>query len=134
MKKLLFILAFTFTTASCFADISVKDFGARGDGVTDDTKAFTAALEAAAKNGGGIVKAPAGTYCIKGNLNIPTAVTLEGTWRAPRTWGGKPTETEKNGAIGSTLLAYAGRFYISNVQGYPIWRGIYVDACYDIDS
>lgn len=42
--------------------VSVKDFGAVGDGVTDDTAAIQAALEAVDAAGGGVVLIPAGTY------------------------------------------------------------------------
>ncbi|MDF1690513.1 MAG: glycosyl hydrolase family 28-related protein [Cycloclasticus sp.] len=45
--------------------VSVKDFGAVGDGVTDDTAAIQAALD----SGAGIVKIPAGTY-LTGALSI----------------------------------------------------------------
>jgi len=59
---------------------SVREFGAKGDGQTDDTAAFQSALEAAAKAGGGTVHAPRGNYFFAGHLNVPTAVTLEGIW------------------------------------------------------
>jgi hypothetical protein len=45
--------------------VSVKDFGAIGDGSTDDTAAINAAL--AANNA---VYFPAGTYLVSGNINI----------------------------------------------------------------
>lgn len=42
--------------------ISVKDFGAAGDGVTDDSAAFQAAIDALSLNGGGRLLIPEGTY------------------------------------------------------------------------
>lgn len=46
-----------------FADvINVKDFGAKGDGVTNDTAAIQAAFDAAHEAGGGCVYLPAGVY------------------------------------------------------------------------
>jgi hypothetical protein len=42
--------------------VSVKDFGAVGDGTTDDTAAIQAALDAVGLAGGGTVSLPLGTY------------------------------------------------------------------------
>ena len=51
--------------------ISVKDFGAKGDGVTDDRAAIVAAITAAqASLLGGIVYFPAGTYMISANITV----------------------------------------------------------------
>ena len=44
--------------------VSVKDFGAVGDGVTDDTAAIQAAVNAVFNAGGGTVYVPAGTYLV----------------------------------------------------------------------
>lgn len=49
---------FTNVEAKLAETVSVKDFGAVGDGVTDDTAAFNAALASGAKN----IYFPAGTY------------------------------------------------------------------------
>jgi hypothetical protein len=44
--------------------VSVKDFGAVGDGVTDDTAAINLAIVAVGSAGGGTVYFPAGTYIV----------------------------------------------------------------------
>ena len=49
------------TTAAPTSAVSVKDFGAKGDGVTDDSAAFNAAIESLAQTGG-TVFVPAGVY------------------------------------------------------------------------
>lgn len=61
---------------------SVRDFGALGDGKTDDTAAFQKALDAAGKAGGGAVHAPRGNYFFARSLNVPSAVTLKGIWES----------------------------------------------------
>ncbi|MDN4546184.1 glycosyl hydrolase family 28-related protein [Pseudomonas sp. C32] len=45
---------------------NVRDFGAKGDGITDDTAAIQRAIDAAAAAGGGQVYAPTGTYIVSG--------------------------------------------------------------------
>lgn len=62
--------------------LSVRDFGALGDGKTDDTAAFQKALDAANKAGGGTVLAPRGNYFFAGHLSVPPAVTLRGIWES----------------------------------------------------
>ncbi|MDF2725579.1 MAG: algE1 [Paenibacillus sp.] len=44
---------------------SVKEYGAVGDGITDDTAAIQAAIDAAGIAGGGVVFLPPGTYSVK---------------------------------------------------------------------
>jgi hypothetical protein len=60
----------------------VQNFGAKGDGKTDDTAAFQSALDAAAKAGSGTVYAPQGNYFFAGHLVVPQAVTLKGSWES----------------------------------------------------
>ena len=50
--------------------ISVKQFGAVGDGVADDTAAIQAALNSIRTAGRGTVFVPSGVYIIEGTLNI----------------------------------------------------------------
>ncbi len=98
-----FLLSFS---GAVFAlELNVKDFGAVGDGKTDDTAAFQKALDQAGNAGGGIVNVPTGSYRIDGTLVIPGSVTLLGTYRVPPLAGSAGPE----GMRGSALLAYAGR-------------------------
>lgn len=58
--------------------VNVKtQFGAKGDGKTDDTTAIQAALDDAAKKGGGVVFLPKGTYRFTG-LRLDKGVILKG--------------------------------------------------------
>ncbi len=63
---------------------NVKDFGAKGDGVTDDTHAIQLAINAAFKAGGGDVFIPQGTFVVSGTnadggcLTLKSAVNLTG--------------------------------------------------------
>lgn len=68
--------------------INVKDCGAKGDGVTDDTRAIQNAVTYAAANApplaGGVVDFPCGSYIMTATLQVPqainqNAVTLRGT-------------------------------------------------------
>jgi hypothetical protein len=67
--------------AAEIAVLSVRDFGARGDGRTDDTAAFQKALDTAAA-GGAAVQPGRGTFFFAGHLNIPRGVALEGMWKS----------------------------------------------------
>jgi hypothetical protein len=69
-------------SAAVSDDFNVRDYGAVGDGKTDDTAAFQRALDAAGKANGGVVYAPRGNYFFAGRLNVPKAVTLAGMWQS----------------------------------------------------
>ena len=88
------------TATRVVAETDVMYWGAKGDGVTDDTKAFQDALNYVGKKSGGTVFVPAGTFAIRGNLTIPNGVTLQGD--APKVTADGPVQ-------GTLLLAYAGR-------------------------
>ena len=53
-------------------------FGAVANDDKDDTPAVRAALEAAARNGGGVVHVPRGRFGVTGNLKIPPRTVLQG--------------------------------------------------------
>jgi hypothetical protein len=55
--------------------LDVRAFGATGDGVTDDTLAIQAAIDACFDAGGGTVFCPAGTYLLNFQVNPRATVT-----------------------------------------------------------
>jgi len=63
--------------ASPGGDFNVRDFGAVGDGIRDDTKALQAAIDAAFAERGGRVVIPPGVYSTR-TLSIHTRVHLTG--------------------------------------------------------
>jgi hypothetical protein len=58
----------------------VRDYGAVGDGVTDDTTAIQAAFTAAGVSGG-VVTMPPGTFLVGSEIVIPDLCSLEGAGR-----------------------------------------------------
>ncbi len=84
--------------------VSVISFGAKADGITDDTEAFQKAMDSF-ENKGGTVYIPRGTYIIAGSLNVPQAVTLKGVFEAvPSHNGIRNKGLPKPGDDGTTLL------------------------------
>jgi polygalacturonase len=63
------------SVASPSVNVSVRDFGAIGDGKTLDTAAIQKALDSVANHGGGEVQIPAGRY-ITGSLVLKSHTTL----------------------------------------------------------
>ncbi|HQL96033.1 MAG TPA: glycosyl hydrolase family 28-related protein, partial [Candidatus Hydrogenedentes bacterium] len=56
---------------------SVRDFGARGDGVSDDTDAAQAAVDAAVKARGGRVHFPSGSYRLTRTVTVASSDRLD---------------------------------------------------------
>ena len=63
----------SFTTKTVSAGVNVKDFGAVGDGVTEDTAAIQAAIHCLPENG--LLHFPAGTY-LTAPLTLKSHITL----------------------------------------------------------
>jgi Pectate lyase superfamily protein len=69
---------------------NVRDFGAKGDGATEDTEAIRSALAYAASRSGGTVFFPAGDYIVGSTtrpfsgLTLPGGVVVQGTTSMPQ--------------------------------------------------
>lgn len=97
------------TLASKLGDtVSVKDFGAVGDGVTDDTAAFTAAHSLLSSMGGGTIILPDGKY----RLNSTFAVTAGNMSIV----GGQGVEIINGVADGPAIKIGNGGSYIYNAS------------------
>ncbi len=90
--------------------VSVKSFGATGDGVTDDSAAFTAALAASRH-----VLVPAGTYRLASTVTIPENTVLQGTGR-------RTSVIKVDGAVVGMSKTYASKLS-TNVMKIEI-RGL----------
>ena len=87
--------------------LNARGFGAKGDGVADDTMAVQGALDAALAKGP-VCLLPAGHYRLDGSLVVPPGVTLCGAS------GGVPHSEHP---IGTVLLAHGGR---GKADGQPL--------------
>ncbi|MEU7828488.1 glycosyl hydrolase family 28 protein [Nonomuraea sp. NPDC049129] len=63
--------------AGALAVFNVKDYGATGNGSTNDTSAINSAITAANSAGGGTVQFPSGTYKSANTIHMKSNVTLQ---------------------------------------------------------
>ena len=113
---------------------SVTSFGARADGIADNTFAFRQAIKAASASGG-TVFVPAGKYLIKGSLHLE-GVSLQGENLAPRSWeplngtiilatGGRDNERAgalfemRNSSAISGITVYYPEQSVDTIHSYP---------------
>lgn len=83
-------MALTKVTYSMIEDapVNVQDFGAVGDGVTDDTSAFNAAV--AALDSGGILFVPQGKYRLTDEIALPGGISVVGENSSDNVYGSPP--------------------------------------------
>jgi hypothetical protein len=58
--------------------INVKDYGALGNGISDDRLAFIQAIKDLKNQGGGVIIVPSGTYAISGGIALNDNIWLQG--------------------------------------------------------
>ena len=101
--------------------VNVRDLGAKGDGLSDDTEPLSQALKQAA--GGGTVLLPPGTYALTHCLEIPEGVIVRGTGMQQSTIAnleasgfrpGKATEAPRP-AFRPALVHGMGRFVLQDL-------------------
>lgn len=90
--------------------LNVKDFGAKGDGATDDTAAIQAAIDYAVAAGRRSVYFPAGTYIVTSPLHAQVetgTTTVGGTTKSRYTFG--MGLTLRGEQVGKTVLRKTGQ-------------------------
>ncbi|HWA83701.1 MAG TPA: glycosyl hydrolase family 28-related protein [Fimbriimonadaceae bacterium] len=105
-------------------ELNVREFGAKGDGKTDDAAAFQNAMAKAAEEKGLTVYAPPGNYVFKSNLNVPAGVCLRGSWQSVPAHNGlrdiglpKPTDDGTTFLVETGEGTEAGAFLTLNTNG-----------------
>ncbi len=93
---------------------NVKDYGATGDGATDDTSAINSAIAAANSAAGGIVFFPLGTYIVSSPLTTPVSyVVIKGDGMGSKiqlksTWSGSQVFLLTNSNVTIASLTFIG--------------------------
>lgn len=101
IKTLSIAVAMLLIAQTSFAkNYDVRDFGAKCDGTTLDTKAVQNAIDAATENGGGKVIIPSGKTVLSGTIYMKDFVSLHiengGTLLASPNYSDYPNNTHKN--------------------------------------
>ena len=119
----------TESLAESMSMIDAADYGARGDGVTDDRAAIQAAIDAAAElasgaANGAVVFLQTGIYMISDQLVVPNHVVLRGSGRQSTFIRPKAGYTATKPMIklgaGSTVLAFGTRLEEMRVDAFGI--------------
>lgn len=108
--------------------LNIKDFGAVGDGVTDDTQAFLALSNYLINNGGGIVYIPKGEYILNDIFKIPSNTLIFGS-------GNSTVIKAKEGAddLGTNIALFANADRINGNKNITI-KNLKLDIQKDLQT
>jgi len=108
---------------------NIREFGAAGDGYTDDSEPIKKALEAARRNGGGIVYFPRGGYHFNFTMRVPDKTILRGENRS-NTWLYLPDGYHTNAMDSSVKLAIAGEgaLGVENLSIHAVYVNLVIAA------
>lgn len=126
------------TLGERFADVvNVKDFGAKGDGTTDDTEAIQAAFDYAVSKPECTVVFPAGTYPCDGQVEVIGTGVLDVRASGAEIYSRKTTynttqETEfalrfSGVEKTSSAVTYEGELNVDGMVVDNIWTGITIE-------
>nr|MDO8109898.1 glycosyl hydrolase family 28 protein [Candidatus Sigynarchaeota archaeon] len=111
----------------------MKDFGATGNGTTNDAKAIDAAIVACSKSGGGIVHFPPGRY-ISGTIHVKSNITVDISPGATIAMGSDDDVDDIEelgydpGADHETIYFRPSLFYLDGIENACIQGGGRIDG------
>lgn len=115
--------------------VSIKDFGAVGDGVTNDTTAIQNAIDAVFAAGGGTVNVPKGNYLI-GVVNLKSNVSIMGVGEASKFTTSNPTVGAFTGSNVSNIeiahIFIQGTNIVDPSDPQNGDTGVYLNTCTNI--
>jgi polygalacturonase len=88
IKKIIFLILLLINVANAVSakDYNIMDFGAKGNGISDDAFSIQKAIDACSSEGGGVVVFPSGRNFISGPVEIKSNVTVylspNAVWKA----------------------------------------------------
>lgn len=102
--------------------VSITEFGAMGDSVTDNKKAFDKAMKALQKRKGGILNVPVGIYTVNGPIHFVSNINLHLEEGAKIRFGSDPADYPRvlTSWEGTMLYNHSPLIYGNNLENIAI--------------
>jgi hypothetical protein len=98
--------------------VNLRDLGAKGDGLSDDTAAFEAALKQAAP--GGTLLLPPGTYAITKTLDLPDDIVVQGAGMHQTIIANQQFPSTETRTLTEARTAFAGRDLLRGMSRFGL--------------